>query len=269
MIERLIKNFDLYSRQPDNGKYNEKYVIQLTKNYRSHPKIIEMSNILFYDSTLEASADIKDTHQLCGSSILPNQDFPLLFQAVHSESACLPGSFSLYNMGEVEMVVEYVVKLLALKNEDGTQKLFNRNIGIVTPYKQQEKFIKNQLVKKGINSGSTIESKNPNDIEVGSVDKYQGNEKTVIIYSTVRSIKKQPVQKKFIRSKKDPGKKLDLLKDNFFFDYKRFNVAITRAKSLVVVIGDDKYLEENDSGKTWKTVIEFVKDNGAFIESPK
>ena len=44
---------------------------------------------------------------------------------------------------------------------------------IVTPYKQQEKFIKNQLVKKGINSGSTIESKNPNDIEVGSVDKYQ------------------------------------------------------------------------------------------------
>ena len=28
------------------------------------------------------------------------------------------------------MVVEYVVKLLALKNEDGTQKLFNRNIGI-------------------------------------------------------------------------------------------------------------------------------------------
>ena len=49
MIERLIKNFDLYSRQPDNGKYNEKYVIQLTKNYRSHPKIIEMSNILFYD----------------------------------------------------------------------------------------------------------------------------------------------------------------------------------------------------------------------------
>ena len=131
---------------------------------------------------------------------------------------------------------------------------------IVTPYKQQEKFIKNQLVKKGINSGSTIESKNPNDIEVGSVDKYQvirihdfwfffpfspgsgcilisrdlfqGNEKTVIIYSTVRSIKKQPVQKKFIRSKKDPGKKLDLLKDNFFFDYKRFNVAITRAKSL-------------------------------------
>ena len=44
---------------------------------------------------------------------------------------------------------------------------------IVTPYKQQEKFIKNQLVKKGINYGSTIESKNPNDIEVGSVDKYQ------------------------------------------------------------------------------------------------
>ena len=65
-----------------------------------------------------------------------------------------------------------------------------------------------------------------------SRDLFQGNEKTVIIYSTVRSIKKQPVQKKFIRSKKDPGKKLDLLKDNFFFDYKRFNVAITRAKSL-------------------------------------
>ena len=65
MIERLIKNFDLYGRQHQvnnnnnpflalfdhsgDGKYNENYVIQLTKNYRSHPKIIEMSNILFYD----------------------------------------------------------------------------------------------------------------------------------------------------------------------------------------------------------------------------
>ena len=101
-----------------------------------------------------------------------------------------------------------------------------------------------------------------------SRDLFQGNEKTVIIYSTVRSIKKQPVQKKFIRSKKDPGKKLDLLKDNFFFDYKRFNVAITRAKCLVVVIGDDKYLEKNDKGKTWKNLMKFIKDNGAFVESP-
>ena len=55
MIERLIKNFDLYGKHqvnnnnPGDEKYNEEYVIQLTKNYRSHPKIIEMSNKLFYD----------------------------------------------------------------------------------------------------------------------------------------------------------------------------------------------------------------------------
>ena len=167
------------------------------------------------------------------------------------------------------MVVEYVVKLLALKNEDGTQKLFNQDIGIVTPYKQQEKFIKNQLEKKGINSGLSTGSKNPNDIEVGSVDKYQGNEKTVIIFSTVRSIKKQHVPRPIRPFRKNLGKqKLDLGKETWFFDYKRFNVAITRAKSLVVVIGDDKYLEKNDSGKTWKTMLEFIKDNGAFVEPP-
>ena len=226
----------------------------------------QLSFLLF--STLEASADIKDTHQLCGSSILPNQDFPLLFQAVHSESACLPGSFSVYNKGEVEMVVEYVVKLLALKNEDGTRKLSNRDIGIVTPYKQQEKLIQNELEKKQINSKSTG-SKNPNDIEVGSVDKYQGNEKTVIIYSTVRSVKKQLVVQRRRRPRPNLGvENLNLEKDNFFFDYKRFNVAITRAKCLVVVIGDDKYLEKNDKGKTWKNLMKFIKDNGAFVESP-
>ena len=53
MIERLM-DFKFYQRD-SNGNYNNKFVIQLTKNYRSHSKLLEVPNQLFYDNRLGES----------------------------------------------------------------------------------------------------------------------------------------------------------------------------------------------------------------------
>lgn len=46
----------LYKRNALTGKFNQKYITQLVKNYRSHPAILEIPNKLFYDNKLEAKA---------------------------------------------------------------------------------------------------------------------------------------------------------------------------------------------------------------------
>lgn len=50
-------NTDLYKRDEKTHKFNENYVTQLTKNYRSHEILLKMSNELFYENTLEYCAD--------------------------------------------------------------------------------------------------------------------------------------------------------------------------------------------------------------------
>lgn len=54
-MEHLIER-RLYQRNPITGGYNQQYITQLVKNYRSHPAILHIPNILFYENQLQAKA---------------------------------------------------------------------------------------------------------------------------------------------------------------------------------------------------------------------
>lgn len=98
-------------------------------------------------------------------------------------------------------------------------------IGIISPYKSQVRQIKGAIAKirhKLCLSGN-------NDIEVNTVDAYQGREKDIIIISTVRT--------------QNLG---------FLRDYRRMNVAITRAKHFLWVIGNEKCLKQDPN---WNALI--------------
>lgn len=56
MLERLM-SADPYKRHPETNKFNERYIIQLVRNYRSHPVILTVPNDLFYDGVLLPQAD--------------------------------------------------------------------------------------------------------------------------------------------------------------------------------------------------------------------
>ena len=114
MIERLMA-FDLYKRDA-RGIFNPRYVVQLTKNYRSHPKLLKVPNELFYENRLEPCADIARTHQMSRWTYLPKSGFPMIFQSVHSRHSCPRGSTSLMNAMEVYEVIQWVEKLLRSGN---------------------------------------------------------------------------------------------------------------------------------------------------------
>ena len=82
-----------------------------------------------------------------------------------------------------------------------------------------------------------------NDIEVNTVDAYQGREKDIIIISTVRT--------------QNLG---------FLRDYRRMNVAITRAKHFLWVIGNQKCLKQDPN---WNALITSgAKKSYKFAENP-
>ena len=109
---------------------------------------------------------------------------------------------SFFNIEEVVIVRDYIKKLLDMRQN----KISPKEIGVIAPYRRQVQKIRQKLKKDNIN-----------DIMVGSTEEFQGQERRVIIVSTVRS------SPEYVHT--DNQYKLGFLKNP-----KRFNVAITRYK---------------------------------------
>lgn len=82
MLERLMTTCEPYKKQ--NGNYNPNYITKLINNYRSHEKLLHISNKLFYDGDLKACGGA-DTQIALNWPILPNKNFPMIFQEVQGE----------------------------------------------------------------------------------------------------------------------------------------------------------------------------------------
>lgn len=80
-MERLM-TYPLYSRDPVSGLFNNRYITQLVKNYRSHESILRIPNKLFYENKLEACAESRDTDWYIDSRLLPSAKFPIIFHSV-------------------------------------------------------------------------------------------------------------------------------------------------------------------------------------------
>lgn len=191
---------------PVDKTYDKNYVTQLLDNFRSHPAILQFSNVLFYESKLRAK--IQEPEKSFGTrwSYLNNRKFPVLFHCVKTPSEVKKGETSSYNKGEIKMVRFYVDLLLKI-GIDG-EKVLPEDIGVVSPYKAQLNMLRNDLHHE-------------KDVEIGTAEYYQGREKKIIIISTVKS-------------RSHVG---------FLKSEKRLNVCITRAKSLLILIGNADTLQ--------------------------
>jgi helicase MOV-10 len=230
LLERLSK-CGPYERQ--NGTYDDRVCTKLVKNYRSHPSILKVPNEMFYNNDLVASADVFRTHTYQSWEHLPTEGFPIIFHGVEGEDRREGNSPSWFNSEEATIVKHYVELLV---KGTRTNRCKPEEIGIVTPYHKQVQKIR-QLMK----------AKNY-DTKVGSVDEFQGSERRVIIISTVRS----SVDHIQFDKKHRLG---------FVANEKRFNVAITRAQALLIVIGNP-FVLQND--KNWYELIKFCKENGGY-----
>ncbi|KAI4368363.1 hypothetical protein MLD38_016929 [Melastoma candidum] len=213
---------------------DENYVTKLVRNYRCHPAILKLPSDQFYDGELIPCKD--NTSFLSFSTdIVPNQDFPVLFIGVQGCDEREGNNPSWFNRIEVSKVIEVIRRLL--EAEDISQK----DIGVITPYRQQVLKLRNML-----------ESLDLVDIKIGSVEQFQGQERQVIIVSTVRSTVRH-----------NDFDKVHCL--GFLTNPKRFNVAITRAMSLVIVIGNPHIICKDPY---WNTFLWYCVDNNSYQGCP-
>ncbi|XP_008334715.1 putative helicase mov-10-B.1 [Cynoglossus semilaevis] len=246
LLERMMTNFPLYQKRE--GAFDNCFVTKLLRNYRSHPAILKVPNELFYDGELLCHADPVLSHSYCGWEYLPPaaklKNFPLIFHGVTGLEEREATSPSFFNRTEVEVLMDYVKKLLQTHSKKGRATIAPKDIGIIAPYRKQVQKIRQALNKLE----KDLKWKTMSSLKVGSVEEFQGQERRVILVSAVRS---SPEYADF-----DRDFNLGFVKND-----KRFNVALTRAKALLIVVGNPTVL---NTDPTWAHFIKYCSDSGGY-----
>ena len=223
--------------------YDTRVITKLVRNYRSHADILKTSNELFYDGHLRSSDKDSEAYMRSQSLAdwegLPVQGFPLIFHGIEGKNEQEANSPSWFNIAECTQVLSYVQSLV---NAKGRFKVQPSDIGIVTPYAKQVEKLSLLLRKESVTVGE-------NGVMVGSAEKFQGQERRVIIISTVRS------SESFLAF--DASHNL-----GFVSNPKRFNVAVTRAQALLIVVGNASILARD---KQWGKLLWMCHDKGAYV----
>ncbi|CAH9136634.1 unnamed protein product [Cuscuta epithymum] len=216
----------------DSSVYGDpNYFTKLLRNYRCHESILSLPSDMFYKGELIPCKEDNQNLSPNWVDLLPNKEFPLLFIGVQGFDEREGNNPSWFNRIEASKVVEVVSSLIedkGLKGED---------IGVITPYRQQVLKIRRVL-----------ESSDMNEVTVGSVEQFQGQEREVIIISTVRSTVKH-----------NEFDKIHYL--GFLSNPRRFNVAITRAKSLLIVIGNPHIICQDPY---WNKLLWYCVGNDSY-----
>ena len=192
--------------------------------YRMNKTIMGFSNQAFYENKLKADPG-NEFHALNESeTVLEFIDTA----GCSFEEFVDPEYQSKSNKDEINILLEHLYQLDE-KLED--IKLFS--IGIISPYKNQV-ILANELISKD-------EKLEGMDISVNTIDSFQGQERDIIYISLVRS-----------NDKNDIG---------FLKDYRRMNVALTRAKKKLIVIGDSATIGVDEF---YNSFLAYVEKEGAY-----
>ncbi|CAJ1934374.1 unnamed protein product [Cylindrotheca closterium] len=206
----------------------------LSSCYRMPPALLEYPSSYFYKGRVTAADELSciDTSPPAGFP-WPNEQ-PVAFIQVGDGEAEVAHNFGgKSNPTEAKLIIRIVQDLL----EAGT--VHEDRIAVISPYSKQVQLIRSELTSSFT---ATAASKKLQNVRVGTVDSFQGQEKDVIVYSAVRS---------------NPLKELGFLRDA-----RRLCVAITRARRGLILVGDNTTLR---SCRHWGAFLESCQNRGSMM----
>ena len=203
--------------------------IRLQVQYRMHPCLSEFPSNFFYEGSLQNGVTAPERLRKNIDFPWPAPDTPMFFyqnlgqEEISSSGTSFLNRYFLYSLScvtgaqrrhrteasNVEKIVTKFFKSGVLPNQ----------IGVITPYEGQRSYIVTYMQFNG-----SLKKELYKDVEVASVDAFQGREKDYIILSCVRSNEHQGI--------------------GFLSDPRRLNVALTRAKYGIVILGNPKVLSK-------------------------
>ena len=213
MMERLVNH------------YGELVTRQLTVQYRMHESIMGFSSQHFYDNTLIADESVR-RHVLSDLPRIQNDlvsDDPVTFidtAGTGWQEELEPEGLSKRNPEEGRLVLKQVNALC----EAG---LAPSDIAVIAPYAAQVRWLRENAIY--------------DQLEIDTVDGFQGREKEAVVISLVRSNAIGEI--------------------GFLSDARRMNVALTRAKRKMIIVGDSATL---GSDKFFQSLLAWVEKTGSY-----
>ncbi len=212
----------------------ENVSVMLNTQYRMHEHIMNFSNQKFYDGNLKADVSVKET-LLDTQDLLLNTALDFIDTAGCGYSEIVnPESLSIANPEEAQLLLKHLKMVLEqyAQSKEATKRI---SIGIISPYKEQVQYLTAQI------AGDEELEKFKSQIAVKTVDGFQGQERDIIYISMVRSNDQREI--------------------GFLSDTRRMNVALTRAKKKLVVIGDSATIANHPF---YKHFLDYAESVGAY-----
>ncbi|HLW33795.1 MAG TPA: AAA domain-containing protein [Aequorivita sp.] len=183
-------------------------IVNLLEHHRSHADIIEFSNVHFYRGQLRIATHYKKLKR-------PSKEGPAIQWVDVRGTVIRPQAGSIYNKKEAQVIIKEIERLV-LQGYEGT-------IGVVSPFRPQALYIRELLHKNYPELEQVLFSRF--DFEVDTVHKFQGDERDLILFSPVVSWGCPEGPLRFLRRTGN-----------------LFNVAVTRARAALVVVGNEQYV---------------------------
>ncbi|MEQ9377120.1 MAG: AAA domain-containing protein [Imperialibacter sp.] len=189
--------------------------VMLEEQYRMKPEIMAFSSKFFYNDKLQAAPSAIEREALPNVAIMKFIDTA----GCGYQEKVNPESRSTYNEEEGRLLID---QLLANIETIGEEHALSSQItfGVIAPYKAQIELLREVLLEKGL-SQELMDL-----IDVNTVDSFQGQERDSIFIG-------------FTRSNEDG-------EIGFLKDIRRTNVAMTRARRQLIMIGDSATLGSNN-----------------------
>lgn len=209
--------------------------IRLEVQYRMHPALSEFSSNVFYEGSLQNGVTSEQRAWRGLSFPWPVPDCPMMFWANYGKEEISGSGNSYLNRVEAMNVEKIITKLF----RDGVRP---DQIGVITPYEGQRAYIVQYMQ---MNSTLLEKKEQYAEVEISSVDAFQGREKDFIILLCVRANDAQAI--------------------GFLRDPRRLNVALTRAKYGLIILGNARALLKN---RLWNFLLVHFRERGCLVDGP-
>lgn len=239
LFERLLMQFKTGT------SYDKRFVYMLNKQGRMHMDIAEFPNYAFYGNKLGI---VPLDHQLLPSK-RTNSDNGIIEMLNHGRIIFIESeipkisSSAKTNTVEAEMIAATVRQIYELSKDSFHPE---KTIGIIVPYRNQISTVRNAIDRYGI---SIL-----HNITIDTVERYQGSQRDYIIFGfTIQ----QPYQLNFLTN--------NVFEEDGMLIDRKLNVAMTRARLNLIIIGNPALLNENI---TFFKMMEFVRSKGCYVSVP-
>jgi ATP-dependent RNA/DNA helicase IGHMBP2 len=208
-------------------------VVLLNRQYRMSSVIMGFSNLYFYDKQLIADESVASQTLVLDDDVLTKSIEFIDTAGCSFDEVQNPETLSYSNPKEGEILFKHLQQLL--EKYAAFENYPKIDIGVISPYKEQNEWLKENI------QFTEFDKSKLTSIQIKTIDGFQGEERDVIYISLVRSNDEHEI--------------------GFLNDLRRMNVAITRARKKLVVLGDSATIGSSDF---YKMFLEYCEVHGVY-----